>query len=77
MDEKIIQIIPVQNVYAIYKDATETIALPVKCIALTDRGDVKFLDVDSLGWFDFVDKSANFDHFYFPDIDEVERRCKE
>lgn len=76
MDEEIKQIIPVQNVYAVYEDNNERIVSPVKCIALTDKGNVKLLDVDSLGDFSFVGETSNFAYLYFSDIDEVERKVQ-
>lgn len=62
LDEKYIQIMPVDKMYALYKDdnGDKYFLSPIICLALTNDGNIEAIDFDPLGFFCKTDSANNF-----------------
>lgn len=70
-EAKIIQIIPVNGVYGVFKDENGEFLTPIVCAALLDNGEVRYLDSDSDGIniASFADETV--ERFYYPEMKKI------
>lgn len=59
-EPKIIQLCPVQNVWAGYEHDGMIELNPIKLVALFDDGLMEYVDDDSTGYLDIVSRTVNF-----------------